>query len=127
MILSRSYRVLLFFVSILFFAKSYAGNDIDDRALALSKNIRCLVCDNQSVYDSDSQFAVEIKYLLHDLVNKNITDEQIYKNISDIYGKEVLFENDFSYDTLLLWLAPMLLLVLGGYYIQARLVSEQES
>jgi cytochrome c-type biogenesis protein CcmH len=87
---------------------------LEARAREISRELRCLVCQNQSIDDSSADLARDLRILLRERLTAGDTDEQAVAFIVDRYGDYVLLRPPFRIDTLLLWLGPPLLLVLGG-------------
>jgi cytochrome c-type biogenesis protein CcmH len=83
----------------------------------ITKNLRCLICQGQSVYDSDSEFADSIKILVKKKISEGESEKQIYGYLKDKYGEWILYEPQFSNKTYFLWLLPILMFVLGGAII----------
>ena len=78
------------------------------------KNIRCLICQGQSVYDSESEFASSIKIVIDKKINEGLHEEQIYKFLREKYGDWVIYDPQLNKNTLILWLLPLLLFLSGG-------------
>ena len=78
------------------------------------KNIRCLICQGQSVYDSESDFASSIKMIIDKKINDGLKEEQIYEFLREKYGDWIIYEPEFNKNTYILWLLPLLLFLLGG-------------
>ncbi len=85
------------------------------------KNIRCLICQGQSVYDSESEFALSIKIIVEKKINDGFTEKQIYEFLQEKYGQWILFDPKFTKNTYILWLLPILLFLLGGVIIVRKL------
>ena len=83
----------------------------------IQKNLRCLVCQGQSISDSNSDFAQTIKMVVDDLINEGLTEEEIYSFMSDKYGEWIVFKPQLNTQNLLLWILPYVALILGGFFI----------
>ena len=83
----------------------------------IHKNLRCLVCQGQSVSDSNSDFAITLKLVVKDLIDKGKTEKEIYDFLSDKYGDWILYKPKFNFGNFLLWFTPYLVLILGGLII----------
>ena len=83
------------------------------RARNISKNIRCLVCQNQSIDDSSAPLAKDLRELIRIKVQKNDSDEEIYKFLTDRYGDFILLKPPFKISTFLLWCLPFVFFVIG--------------
>ena len=90
---------------------------LEDRARALSKQLRCLVCQNQSIDDSDADLAKDLRREVRSLLQTGASDAAILESIQNSYGDYVLLRPPVSTQTLLLWLAPVLILTGGGLII----------
>lgn len=95
------------------------GEMLDDpaleaRARALSAELRCMVCQNQSIDDSDAPLAHDLRVLLRERIVAGDTDEQVMDFLVERYGEFILLKPRFSARTALLWAAPVVLLVVGG-------------
>ena len=83
----------------------------------IQKNLRCLVCQGQSISDSNSDFAQTIKMVVDDLINEGLTEEEIYSFMSDKYGEWIVFKPRLNIQNSLLWILPYMALILGGFFI----------
>ena len=83
----------------------------------IQKNLRCLVCQGQSISDSNSDFAQTIKMVVNDLINEGLTEEEIYSFMSDKYGEWIVFKPQLNIQNSLLWILPYMALILGGFFI----------
>lgn len=87
---------------------------LEKRAREISSELRCLVCQNQSIDDSDAQLAKDLRLLVRERLVAGDTDHQVRDFLVQRYGEFVLLKPTFSSHNLLLWLTPVLVLVLGG-------------
>ena len=83
----------------------------------ISKNLRCLVCQGQSVYDSQSDFAISMKILIKNKINKGESEKEIYEFFRTQYGDWILYEPNLNKNTIFLWILPIILFIFGGYLI----------
>ena len=83
----------------------------------ITKNLRCLICQGQSVYDSDSEFANSIKTLVSQKLDEGFTEKEIYSFLKDKYGEWILYNPEFNKNTYFLWLLPILMFLIGGAII----------
>jgi len=83
----------------------------------ITKNLRCLICQGQSVYDSDSEFANSLKISVEEKLNEGLTEKQIYNYFKDKYGEWILYDPEFAKNTYFLWLLPIFMFILGGVII----------
>ena len=87
------------------------------RARDISKNIRCLVCQNQSIDDSSAPLAKDLRALIRIKVQENDTDEEIYKFLTDRYGDFILLKPPFKISTFLLWSLPFVFFIIGIFIL----------
>ena len=83
----------------------------------IHKNLRCLVCQGQSISDSNSDFAQTIKLVVKDLIKDEKTEREIYAFMADKYGDWIVFKPQVNKQNFILWFLPYLALVLGGVII----------
>ena len=87
---------------------------LERRARDISAGLRCMVCQNQSIDDSDAQLAKDLRLLVRERLTAGDTDAQVRDYLVQRYGEFVLLKPTFGTHTLLLWLTPALVLVFGG-------------
>ncbi len=87
---------------------------LEQRARKISAGLRCLVCQNQSIDDSDATLAKDLRILVREHLQAGDSDEQIRAFLVARYGNFILLKPPFAWDTALLWLSPFVLLALGG-------------
>jgi len=85
------------------------------------KNIRCLICQGQSVYDSESDFALSIKLIVGKKIKEELSEEQIYEFLREKYGNWIIYDPKLNKNTYILWLLPLLLFLLGGAIMVKKL------
>ena len=83
----------------------------------ITKNLRCLICQGQSVYDSDSEFANSLKIVVDNKINEGLSEKQIYNYFKNKYGDWILYDPSFDKNTYFLWLLPLLIFLVGGAII----------
>lgn len=91
-----------------------ADQALEARARELTQELRCVVCQNQSVDDSDAPLAHDIRLLVRERIKAGDTDDQVRAFIVDRYGRYVLLKPPFAADTALLWLGPAILLIIAA-------------
>jgi cytochrome c-type biogenesis protein CcmH len=107
-------------------ANQAAPTDLDPvankRAVELSQQLRCLVCQNQTIADSHAELAVDLKNQINEQIRAGRSDREIIDFMVQRYGDFVLYKPPFKAETVLLWVGPVALLVLGmgAYFLQLR-------
>ena len=81
------------------------------------KNIRCLICQGQSVADSNSDFAQTIKLVVNDKIKEGKTEKEIYEFLIEKYGEWIVYKPPFNFNNSLLWILPYLAFLFGGFLI----------
>ena len=81
------------------------------------KNIRCLICQGQSVADSNSEFAQTIKLVVDDQIKGGKSEKEIYDFLIEKYGEWIVYKPPFNKGNFILWMLPYLVFVLGGVII----------
>ncbi|HZT89473.1 MAG TPA: cytochrome c-type biogenesis protein [Stellaceae bacterium] len=88
---------------------------LEARARDIGKELRCLVCRNQSIDDSDADLAHDLRVVIRDRLKAGDSDDQVVAYVRARYGDYVLLRPPFQEDTWLLWGGPLLILALGGF------------
>ena len=112
--------IILFLIASFSGLKSAEANDVLKNKIL--KNIRCLICQGQSVYDSESEFASSIKLIVDRKINEGLKEKQIYQFLREKYGDWVVFDPQLNKNTYVLWLLPLLLFLLGGVIMRKKLI-----
>ena len=112
--------IVLFLVTNFSELKSNEVNDVLKNKIL--KNIRCLICQGQSVYDSESEFASSIKLIVDRKINEGLKERQIYQFLREKYGDWVIFDPKLNKNTYILWLLPLLLFLFGGAIIYKKII-----
>ena len=115
--------IILFLVTSFSELKSDEVNDVLKNKIL--KNIRCLICQGQSVYDSESEFASSIKLIVDRKINEGLKEKQIYQFLREKYGDWIIYDPQLNKNTYILWLLPLLLFLFGGAIIFKRLNSQK--
>ena len=87
------------------------------KARNISKNIRCMVCQNQSIDESDAPLAKDLRILIRNQIKSGKNDDEIYKFLTDRYGDFILLKPAFKSNTLALWLLPFVFVLVGFFII----------
>ena len=85
------------------------------RARNISKNVRCMVCQNQSIDESNASLAKDLRILIRKKIAEGKNDKEFYKFLTDRYGDFILLKPPFKFITIALWLLPFFFLIIGIY------------
>ena len=111
-------KVLKFFlIIILFLPLSSLDAEEYEKGNKITKNLRCLICQGQSIYDSDSEFANSLKILVDKKLSEGFSEDQIYEYFKSKYGEWILYDPGLNKNTYILWLLPLLIFLVGGAII----------
>jgi cytochrome c-type biogenesis protein CcmH len=108
-------KLSLIFLFIFSFNSLMANNE--EMNSKITKNLRCLICQGQSIYDSDSEFAISIKTLVNKKLEEGFSENQIYDFFKEKYGDWILYDPGLNKNTYILWLLPILIFLIGGAII----------
>ena len=100
---------------------NFSVSEEKDLQNKITKNLRCLICQGQSVYDSQSDFSESMKIVVRKKLESGMTENEIYLFLTEKYGDWLLYDPKFKKNTLLLWLIPLLFFILGGVLIFRKL------
>ena len=115
----------LFIVIIFNFNELNSAENNDEMKNKISKNIRCLICQGQSVYDSQSDFAISIKLIIEKKLNAGLNENEIYDFLINQYGEWISYDPEFNKKTFILWILPILLFLIGGAIIVRKLIIQK--
>ena len=121
----KSLKLILF---LLFFTFFNLINVFGENAKVdeISKNLRCLICQGQSVYDSQSEFALSVKTLILNKLESGSSEKDIYDFLKSKYGDWIVYEPEFNNYTLVLWILPLFLFIFGGFLIARKVIINRE-
>ena len=114
-------KIFIILILVISFSESKSNEVNDVLKNKILKNIRCLICQGQSVYDSESDFASSIKLIVDRKINEGLKEEQIYAFLREKYGDWIIYDPELSKNTYILWLLPLLLFLLGGVIMKKKI------
>ena len=118
MIMLQCCLVLIMSQNILLAETSNSGeNFIINKTREISQNIKCLVCQNQSIDESNSEIAKDLKVLIKNKLKDGVSDDEIYIFLRDRYGDSILLKPPLKTNTILLWFLPFIILVFGSFFV----------
>ena len=100
-------------IILLFNSNTLKGEDFSLQN-KITKNLRCLICQGQSVYDSDSEFALSLKLVVKNKLNDGLSEKEVYNFLVEKYGEWILYDPKFNKNTYILWFLPLLIFIAGG-------------
>ena len=109
------FKIILTILLVNFSSIVFSGDLVDENKI--HKNLRCLVCQGQSISDSNSEFAITLKMVVGDLVDQGKSEKEIYNFLSEKYGDWILYNPKLNSGNFLLWFLPYFVLFIGGLII----------
>ena len=123
--MTREFKIIIMIFLLFFFnnqlsafAKSLNNEiDVNNRIREISQNVRCLVCQNQSIDESNSELAKDLKILIKEKLILGDSDEEIYGFLKERYGDYILLKPPLNLNTVILWFLPFIVLMFGSILI----------
>ena len=109
------FKIILTIILVNFYSSIFSNEIVNENKI--HKNLRCLVCQGQSISDSNSEFAITLKMVVRDLIDQGKSEKEIYNFLSDKYGDWILYKPKLNLGNFLLWFLPYFALVIGGLII----------
>lgn len=124
-------RLSFFLILLSLFASAVFSNELyhfdkkneANQFLELTQTVRCLVCQNQNIADSNAPLAADLKNKIYKMVQDRKTNNEIKKFLVDRYGEFILFEPSFNHTTIILWVFPFLGLMAGGIFVLKKIIN----
>ena len=112
-------KILIIFILISFNFKNIAmaSTFSEEQTINITKNLRCLICQGQTIHESNSDFAESMKKYIKSELENGKTDEEIFSSLVEKYGQWIVYDPGISRNTLFLWSLPLLLFLIGGAII----------
>ena len=114
-------KFLLISIFYFFSFSSLSNEKNSDLENKIFKNLRCIICQGQSIYDSQSDFAESMKLVVKQKLDSGMSEEEIYIFFKDQYGEWISYDPEFNTKTYFLWGLPVLIFLLGGAIILRKL------
>jgi cytochrome c-type biogenesis protein CcmH len=117
-------KILLLIFLTLSFAQLKSDEKNDKLKKKVLKNVRCLICQGQSVYDSESDFAISLKLVVDKKINDGFGEKKIYEFLREKYGDWIIYDPKLNKNTYFLWLLPLLFFLLGGAIVYRKILKK---
>ena len=118
----KTLRIFLIIFLSIGFSQLESSEKNDELKNKILKNIRCLICQGQSVYDSESDFASSIKLIVNKKIKDGMSEDQVYEFLRERYGDWIIYDPQLNKNTYVLWLLPLLLFLVGGAIIRKKII-----
>ena len=116
-------KILIILISIcLSFKNSAVSSSFsEEQTINITKNLRCLICQGQTIHESNSDFAESMKKYIKGELENGKTNDEVFSSLIEKYGQWIVYDPGISRNTLLLWALPLLLFLIGGAIIARRI------
>ena len=118
-------KIFLVILITLNFTQINSAENNEELKNKISKNIRCLICQGQSIYDSQSDFALSMKLVINKKLDEGLSENEIYEFLKNQYGQWITYDPEFNQKTFILWVLPILLFLIGGAIIIRKLIVQK--
>ena len=118
--MKRIALIIIFFITTFYNLVNLFAYTDSSRELNLFKEIRCLVCQSQTIHESNSELAEDIKLLIREQISEGKTDDEIKQFLVEKYGEWVLMTPRFNQYTYLLWGAPFIIFIFGFWFLSNK-------
>ena len=121
-------KILIIFILISLNFKNIAISSTftDEQTINITKNLRCLICQGQTIYESNSDFAESMKKYIKGELENGKSNEEIFSSLVEKYGQWIVYDPGISKNTILLWTLPLLLFLIGGVIITKKILKKHE-
>ena len=121
------FNLVLYFLFFFICNSVLSDENLNNKIKKLTLELRCMTCQNQSVYDSDSEFANDIKNIVKEKLNEGLNEKEIKMFLTDRYGEYILFKPYFNLKNMLLWISPFLILLVSLGFFARNLKKTQSN
>ena len=121
-------KILIILISICLSFKNTAVSSSfsEEQTVNITKNLRCLICQGQTIHESNSDFAESMKKYIKSELENGKTNDEVFSSLIEKYGQWIVYDPGISRNTLLLWALPLLLFLIGGVIITKKILKKHE-
>ena len=114
--------LIIFILTCLSFKNTAISSSFsEEQTVNITKNLRCLICQGQTIHESNSDFAESMKKYIKGELENGKTNDEVYSSLIEKYGQWIVYDPGISRNTLLLWALPLLLFLIGGVIIAKKI------
>ena len=113
--------VILILISLNFKNSAISSTFTEEQTINITKNLRCLICQGQTIHESNSDFAESMKKYIKSELENGKTNDEVFLSLIEKYGQWIVYDPGISRNTLLLWALPLLLFLIGGVIIAKKI------
>ncbi len=115
-----------FLISINLKSVAISSSSSEEQTINITKNLRCLICQGQTIHESNSDFAESMKKYIKSELENGKTNDEIFSSLVEKYGQWIVYDPGISRNTVLLWYLPLLLFLIGGAIITKKILKKHE-
>ena len=114
--------LIIFILTCLSFKNTAISSSFsEEQTINITKNLRCLICQGQTIHESNSDFAESMKKYIKGELESGKTNDEVFSSLIEKYGQWIVYDPGISRNTLLLWALPLLLFLIGGVIIVKKI------
>ena len=113
--------IILIFTFLSFKNTAVSSSFSEEQTVNITKNLRCLICQGQTIHESNSDFAESMKKYIKSELENGKTNDEVFSSLIEKYGQWIVYDPGISRNTLLLWALPLLLFLIGGVIIAKKI------
>ena len=117
---NKNFLIFVYIISIFLFTTNSQAN-IENEIQDITSKLRCMTCQNQTIYSSDAEFSLSIKKIVREKLENNESKKEIIDFLINRYGEYIIFEPKFNKQNLFLWLFPFVILALSLVFLTLRI------
>ena len=119
--------LIIFILTCLSFKNTAVSSSFsEEQTVNITKNLRCLICQGQTIHESNSDFAESMKKYIKSELENGKTNDEVFSSLIEKYGQWIVYDPGISQNTLLLWALPLLLFLIGGVIIAKKILEKYE-
>ena len=119
--------LIVFILTFLSFKNTAISSSFsEEQTINITKNLRCLICQGQTIHESNSDFAESMKKYIKSELENGKTNDEVFSSLIEKYGQWIVYDPGISRNTLLLWTLPLLLFLIGGAIITRKILKKYE-
>ena len=120
-------KILIILIFCLSFKNAAISSSLsEEQTINITKNLRCLICQGQTIHESNSDFAESMKKYIKSELENGKTNDEVFSSLIEKYGQWIVYDPGISRNTLLLWALPLLLFLIGGVIIVRKILEKYE-
>ena len=113
--------IILILTCLSFKNTAVSSSFYEEQTVNITKNLRCLICQGQTIHESNSDFAESMKKYIKSELENGKTNDEVFSSLIEKYGQWIVYDPGISRNTLLLWALPLLLFLIGGAIIAKKI------